>query len=139
MKEKTWKDCPSCGAKNKMKGRRNLTETFEVKDYSPIDVKGLSGQFCTSCADGFYSIASERKIKAEIGKGKARQDSERVVASQLIEPVELSAMLNVSRSRATQMLDEGKVRYVFTAKNKRMVIVPSKEEIKQLKKKVVTA
>jgi len=116
MKEKIWIDCPSCGSKGSMKPKKNLSETYSPEGYTSIIIKNLDGQFCNICGDGFYSLKSEKIIKATMAEEKARQDSGRTVASELIEIDTMASLLSVSRQRVHQMMDEGKIRYVFVGK-----------------------
>jgi YgiT-type zinc finger domain-containing protein len=116
MKEKKWIDCPSCGSKGSMKTKKNLCETYSIKGYAPITIDHLDGQFCTVCGEGFYSIASEKLIKATVADEKAKQDSGRTVASELIEVDTMAHLLSISRQRVHQMMDEGKIQYVYVGK-----------------------
>ncbi len=116
MKEKIWIDCPSCGSKGSMKPKKNLSETYSPEGYTAITIKNLEGQFCNICGDGFYSLKSEKIIKATMAEEKARQDSGRTVASELIEIETMASLLSISRQRVHQMMDEGKIRYVFVGK-----------------------
>ncbi|MDO8520277.1 MAG: hypothetical protein Q7T11_08980, partial [Deltaproteobacteria bacterium] len=48
-----------------------------------------------------------------VGEHKAKTDSQRIVASELMDVAEAKEILGVSRQRFHQMMDEGKVPYVF--------------------------
>jgi len=116
MKEKKWIDCPSCGSKGTMKIKKNLFETYSIKGYAPISINHLDGQFCEVCGEGFYSVKSERHIASTVADEKAKQDSARTVASELIEVETMAHLLSVSRQRVHQMMDEGKIQYVYVGK-----------------------
>jgi len=118
MKLKKWKDCPSCGAKGSMKYKKNITETFNIEGYEPFIIVSLDGYFCSVCSEGFYSNKSEKIINSNLADEKAKQDSQKIVASELIEIDTLARKLSVSRQRIHQMMDEGKIRYVYVGKLK---------------------
>ena len=99
-----------------MKSKKNLSETYLPQGYTAITIKNLDCQFCNICGDGFYSLKSEKIIKATMAEEKARQDSGRTVASELIEIETMASLLSISRQRVHQMMDEGKIRYVFVGK-----------------------
>lgn len=62
-KIKEWIDCPSCGFKNTMGYRKNITEKYyNKKNSKSIMIQNLEGQFCINCNDGFFSTESEEKI-----------------------------------------------------------------------------
>jgi YgiT-type zinc finger domain-containing protein len=113
MKIKKWKDCPSCGAKNSMKVKKNISETYKIPGYNPITINSLDGQFCTECSEGFFSIKSEKVINSKLAEEKAKQDSNKIVASELMEIDTIAKKLSVSRQRIHQMMNEGKIRYVY--------------------------
>lgn len=115
MREKIWKDCPACGSKASMKRENHRRDVFAREGHS-LTIKGLSGQFCTVCNEGFYDLASQKKISAELGKFLARIDSEKPIpAKYIISVKELARRYDVSPKRVHQMMDEGKVRYVNVA------------------------
>lgn len=113
MKEKKWTDCPSCGSKGTMKSKKGIYETYNLKGYAPIKVGPLEGQFCSVCGDGFYSIKSERILNSQIAESKAKQDSKRTVASDLLDVDTIAKKLGISRQRIHQMMSEGKLQYVY--------------------------
>ena len=113
MREKQWVNCPSCGAQGSMKLKKRVYDTFKSKDYDPIKVGPLGGYFCRKCNDGIYTLASRRVIQPQLAEGRAKQDSDRVVASELMTVEEAVRKLNKSRQRVHQMMKEGKIRYVF--------------------------
>jgi YgiT-type zinc finger domain-containing protein len=118
MKIKKWIDCPSCGAKKSMKHKKNITETYKISGYEPITITSLDGDFCSECSEGFYSIRSEKIINSRVAEEKAKQDSSKVVASELMEIDTIAKKLSVSRQRIHQMMNEGKIRYVYVGKLK---------------------
>ncbi len=113
MKEKKWVDCPACGSKGTMNQRDGITKTFRHAGYVPIRIDGLDGRFCTACKDGFYSISSTRRINSILAEEKAKQDSSRVVASELLDVDHVVRRLAVTRQRVHKMMDEGKLHYVY--------------------------
>jgi hypothetical protein len=113
MREKKWVDCPSCGAKNSMEYRTGLVERREPKGYPPFEVGDLEGYLCSLCKEGFWSRASERKITAASAEHRARHDSGHVVAADLASVNEAAALLQVSVQAVHQMMDAGRMRYVY--------------------------
>lgn len=113
MRQKKWKDCPSCGSMGSMKLKKGVKETFKNKEYKAITITGLEGYFCDQCKDGIYTIKSQSKISSVLAEEMAKQDSARIVASKLITIDEAAKKLKKSRQRIHQMMDEGKLHYVF--------------------------
>jgi YgiT-type zinc finger domain-containing protein len=118
MKIKKWKDCPSCGSKNSMNHKKNISETYIISGYEPITIGSLDGYFCSECSEGFYSIRSEKIINSKLAEEKAKKDSDKIVASELMEIDTIAKILSVSRQRIHQMMNEGKIRYVYVGKLK---------------------
>lgn len=113
MKEKKWVDCPSCGSKNSMVLKSNLTENYHVKDYGSVKITGLAGHFCKVCKDGFYNIKSQNHINSTVAAFKARQDSNSVVAAELVSVDEMAKRLKRTRQSIHKMMNNGKIKYVF--------------------------
>ncbi len=135
MKEKKWVDCPSCGSKGSMLYRKNISETYCNPGYHPITVTGLDGHFCRVCDEGIFSIKSNKKIASSIAEGKALQDSDKIVASSITDVDSVAKTLSVSRQRVHQMMDEGKLSYVYVGKN-RFPIKGNEKSIKLLKMRI---
>jgi len=135
MKEKKWTDCPSCGSKGSMERRHNVTETYRHSGYVPITISHLDGYFCQVCGDGIFSISSERTINATLAREKALQDSRRVVAADLVDIDDVAKILSVTRQRIHQMMDEGKIQYVFVG-SKRYPVRQDTAALKSLKKRI---
>jgi len=135
MKEKKWVDCPSCGSKGSMQYRKNITETYRNSGYNPIKVAGLDGYFCRVCNEGIFTIKSNKKIASSIAEGKALQDSDKIVASSITDVDSVAKTLSVSRQRVHQMMDEGKLSYVYVGKN-RFPLKSNEKTIKQLKMRI---
>lgn len=116
MREKKWVDCPVCGSKNSMKTRRGVTERFELAGYpAPEKLSGLSGQFCTACGDGFWSLASERTIARHLARHMAVHDSKKIVAADLESVQETAKTLRVTAQGVHKMMESGRLRSVFVA------------------------
>jgi DNA-directed RNA polymerase subunit RPC12/RpoP len=113
MKEKKWIDCPYCGSKGTMIRKKGIYEIYTLKDYKPIKIGPLEGDFCYVCDEGFYVKMSEKFINSKLAEEKAKQDSERTVASQLLDVDTIAKKLNVTRQRIHQMMSEGKLQYVY--------------------------
>jgi YgiT-type zinc finger domain-containing protein len=117
MREKKWKDCPVCGAKDTMKKKSGITETVTPKGYEKITIKNLDGQFCEKCGEGFWSIKSNRKVNSVIAEGMALQDSKKTLVCDVIDHAQVAKELGVTRARVGQMIAEGKLKYVFIGAN----------------------
>lgn len=113
MRETKWVDCPACGAKKSMRTRKGLHEIIRIQGYSPLDITGLDGQFCSSCGEGFWSLASERAIARRIAEHKASEDAVRVVAADLISVKEAAHAMRVSVQGVHKMMVEGRLRFVW--------------------------
>ncbi|MBX7256751.1 MAG: hypothetical protein K1Y02_10345 [Candidatus Hydrogenedentes bacterium] len=115
MRDKDWKDCPICGSEGTMRYKKGIHERCKPKNYTPFEVKGLDGHFCTVCKDGFWTLASEQKLSKAISEHMAREDAERVKASELASVKEAAQALNVTVQGVHKMMKEGRLRYVFAA------------------------
>jgi YgiT-type zinc finger domain-containing protein len=135
MKEKKWVDCPSCGSKGSMKYKKSITETYRNAGYEPISVEHLDGYYCAVCGDGIFTIKSNKRIMAELAEEKARQDSKRIVASDILDVDSIAKKLSVTRQRIHQMMDEGKISYVYVGKY-RFPVRGNEKSLKLLKKRI---
>ncbi len=118
MKEKVWKNCPSCGAHDSMNYRSNLRERIEGKGYKPFSVHGLDGYICSKCHDGILTIKAENRLRVEIMENRAHQDSARIPANALI-PVEVIAKsLRVPRQTVHWMMRAGRMPFVYVGKQR---------------------
>ena len=113
MKEKKWVDCPSCGSKDSMALKTNITENYHVKDYGNLKITGLDGYFCKVCKDGIYSIKSQNLIHALVAEFKARKDANSVVAAELVSVDQMAKRLKITRQSIHKMMNKGKIKYVF--------------------------
>ncbi len=118
MREKKWIDCPVCGAKNSMRLKKNLSETVSVDGDEPAEISGLHGQFCEACGEGFWSLASERKLAREAAAYYAQKDAEHVVAADLASVQEAARSLHISVQGVHKMMNEGRLRYVYAGGRK---------------------
>ncbi|MBI1318309.1 MAG: YgiT-type zinc finger protein [Candidatus Hydrogenedens sp.] len=112
MREKKWKDCPVCGAKNTMQTRKNVSERFHPPGYPPLDIAELEGQFCSACGEGFWSLASERRIARLLAEHCATHDATRIVAAELASVQEAAKAMRVTVQGIHKMMNEGRLRYV---------------------------
>lgn len=115
MREKKWRDCPACGARGSMHVRTGISETFNPADYAAIVIEGLDGSFCDLCGEGFWSLQSERKLARELSEEMARQDSMRVVASDIASVQEAAEAMLITPQGVHKMMQEGRLRYVYAA------------------------
>ena len=130
MRDKKWIDCPACGAKKSMRGRRGQTERFNPRGYPPLDIPGLEGRFCESCGEGFWSIKSERIIARLLAEHMARHDATRVVAAELASVQEAAKAMRVTVQGVHKMMDEGRLRYVFAGGSR----LPIRKDLKDVAK-----
>lgn len=112
MREKKWIDCPACGAKKSMHVKNDLSERFHPAGYPPVDINGLDGQFCESCAEGFWSLKSERHIARLLAGHMAQHDAKRIVVAELASVQEAAEVMGMSVQGVHKMMDEGRLRYV---------------------------
>jgi len=136
MKPENVKDCPVCGAKDSMKVRINFTDTVTPEGYTSIKTGPLNGRFCKKCGEGFLNRDSEKLFDKQIAEGKARQDSNRLVISQITDVDSVVKIIKVSRQRIHKMMEEGKLPFVFIGE--RRYPVKNKEIFDALSKSVKT-
>jgi len=115
MREKKWIDCPVCGSKKSMRIRKNLHERAHLRDYPPLDIDGLDGQFCKICDEGFWSLKSERRIERLLAEHMAKHDSARVVAAEIASVQEAANALQISVQGVHKMMTDGRLKFVFAA------------------------
>ena len=115
MREKNWIDCPVCGAKGTMRIQSNRSRRLAPRGYSPVQIKGLEGQFCKVCRDGFWSRASERAISRQLGEHMAREDAARTVVADLASVQEAGQLLGISVQAVHKMMEDGRLRFVRAA------------------------
>ncbi len=115
MREKKWIDCPVCGSKGTMRYSKGLEERFNPPGYEPIEVSDLDGSFCQECGDGFWSLKSKAAIARQLADNMARQDSKRIVASEMLSVKEAAKAMRVTPQGIHKMMDEGRIHYVYAA------------------------
>lgn len=113
MKSDNFKNCPVCGAENSVKERLNFKDIITPEGYTAIEIGPLNGHFCNKCGEGFLDKESEKLFDKQIAEGKARQDSERLVISEITDVDFVVKRIKVSRQRIHKMMEEGKLPYVF--------------------------
>ncbi|MBI1318466.1 MAG: hypothetical protein GC168_05870 [Candidatus Hydrogenedens sp.] len=112
MREKKWIDCPVCGTKKSMRVKQQLQERFHPQGYPPLDIDALEGQFCDACGEGFWSLASEKRIARLLGQHCATHDATRIVAAELASVQDAAKAMRVTVQGIHKMMDEGRLRYV---------------------------
>jgi YgiT-type zinc finger domain-containing protein len=110
-----------------MHQRAGIKDVFEPAGYASIEVKGLDGQFCGLCGEGFWSLKSERKIAKELSEHMAKQDSTRIVAADIASVQEAAKAMKVTQQGVHKMMREGRLRYVFAAGHR----LPIRKYLKQ--------
>lgn len=113
MKQKKWKNCPLCGFKNSMRYRTNVSVDVKVRGYPSIKKNKIKGYHCKKCKETILTIAEVNRIDRLIGQHKAKIDSERLVAAELTTVRGAQLHLKLSKQRIHQLMDEGKLDYVF--------------------------
>jgi len=136
MKTEKYKNCPICGAENSMKERKNFNDTITPEGYDPIEIGPLTGHFCNKCGEGLLVRESEKLFDKQIGEGKARQDSKRLVISEITDVDSVVKSIKVSRQRIHKMMEEGNLPYVFIGE--RRYPVKNQEIFDTLSKSVKT-
>lgn len=113
MREKKWKNCPSCGSGNSMIYKKNLFIKYNNKNYGEIIIKNLDGYECKVCKEAIFTNKSDRKRQSELSRQIALLETKKTYASELVPIEEFAKITNRSRQRIHQMMDEGKIRYIF--------------------------
>lgn len=131
MREKKWIDCPVCGARKSMRAQKNLRERFIPKGYPALDIRGLDGQFCDSCGEGFWSLRSERLIARLLAEHMAQHDATRVVAAELASVQEAAKKLHMTVQGVHKMMNEGRLRYVIAGGSR----LPIRKDLAERSKK----
>ena len=113
MKQKKWKNCPVCGAKDSMHLKKNLVQIICPEGYPSLEIKTVQGFQCNQCKESILTIAACRRVDHLVGEHKAQIDSKRIVAAELMDVSKAKNILHISRQRLHQMMDEGKIPYVY--------------------------
>ncbi|EKD47494.1 MAG: hypothetical protein ACD_66C00033G0001 [uncultured bacterium] len=113
MKQKQWKDCPVCGAKDSMRFKENFSERFKFKSCPSLIIEGLSGYFCKKCKDGIYTIETDNLIESKLAEHKARYDAKNTPVSEVIPVSTASKLLHMTRQGVLKLMKAGKLAYVF--------------------------
>ena len=113
MREKKWKNCPSCGSKNSMIYKKNLSIHYNSKNYGEIIIKNLAGYECKICKEAIFTNKADRLRQSELTRRIALFETKKTYASELVPIEEFAKITNRSRQRIHQMMDEGKIRYIF--------------------------
>lgn len=129
MREKIWKHCPACGAKDSMKLKENQSQTFKGQTGKSIKVDGLSLYVCTKCGDSIATKSSDKKINASITELRARELSETIVAAEISSVDEVVKAAGITRQAVHQMMNDGRIQYVFIGELR----FPLKQEVKRIK------
>jgi len=61
MKQKQWKDCPVCGAKDSMYFKRTLKQEIHLKNYPLLTLSKLEGYQCRECSEAILNIRPCRR------------------------------------------------------------------------------
>lgn len=128
MREKIWKDCPACGARNSMKLKNNVSKTFKGQSGRSAKVDGLALYVCSKCGDSIATNSSDRKINSAIAELKARELSNTVVAAEIASVEEVVHVAGITRQAVHQMIKDGRIQYVFVGDLR----FPLKEEVKRI-------
>lgn len=118
MREKKWIDCPACGSKKSMRLKKGLNETLRTEGCEPVVIGGLHGQFCEVCGEGFWSLASERRLARETAAYLAKHDAQHVVAADLASVQEAAKSMQITVQGVHKMMNEGRLRYVLAGGRK---------------------
>jgi hypothetical protein len=93
-----------------MEYRRSVSEEFEAPGGSRFSVRGLSGQFCRECGDGFLTPKAEKKLSAAM---KAHNEAEKVRAVDVASVAEAAKALEVTPQAVHKAMIEGRLRAVY--------------------------
>ena len=113
MRDKVWKHCPSCGSRDSMKLKTDVTETFKSQSGLITKVTGLSLYICKKCRDSIATNSSDRKINSAITELKAHELSATIVAADIASVDDVVKVTGVSRQAVHQMMKDGRIQYVF--------------------------
>lgn len=128
MKDKKWVNCPSCGAKGSMSLKNNINEIYHIKNYGVLKISNLSGYECNQCKERIFLIKSSNKINSAIIDLKAKKDSNKIFASDLVPVEEFMKKFGKTRQRIHQMMNEGKIQYAYVGDLR----FPLKSELKRV-------
>ncbi|TGM87894.1 type II toxin-antitoxin system MqsA family antitoxin [Leptospira licerasiae] len=137
MKEKVWKDCPSCGSRDSMQYKKKQKFTAKVHGSDEtVNVTDLDGYFCSVCGEGIYTRQSQAKINEEVARVKAIIASKEVTVSEVIKVEELTGLLKTTRQNIHSMMKTGKLPYVIVSgemKPYRATLTKARELVKKSK------
>lgn len=113
MREKKWKNCPCCGAKDSMAFKDNVRKKYSMKSYPPLWISSISGYRCKLCHEMILSRQSSRDIDSHMMAHKAAHDAKKVTAARLMLAKTAAAILHVTLQAIHKMMREGRLAYVF--------------------------
>ncbi len=127
MKQKKWKDCPTCGALGSMQFKTHRKKIFESKKMPDLKVGPLSEYVCSKCHDGIYTISSSNLIEAKLAEHQAHHEAQSTMLAEVLPVSEACHILNMTRQGVIQLMKRGKLSYVFFGKMR----VPKREAVLQ--------
>ena len=111
MRDKVWKNCPSCGSENSMQHSQKLV--FQSKKLG-IHLKNLQGYECGVCHDAIFTTAANNRVQAAISRAQALRDAEQMTP-QLMLTADAAKELHVSVQAIHKMMQQGRLAYVLLA------------------------
>lgn len=125
MKQKKWKDCPACGAKDSMRLKKFRSRSFGFKSFPAIKIGPISEYVCGKCGDGIYTIKSGNLIEARLTEYRARCEAKTTVVADVLNVVDASRMLHMTRQGVINLMKRGKLPYVFFGRMR----IPKRESV----------
>ena len=135
MKQKRWKNCPSCGANGSMTLKRKISELFRPKGLKPIEVEGLEAYVCGCCKESLLTIAARNRVQVVLAEEMARQRAKRTYVKDVLTVPEAQEQLKVSRQGLHKMMRFGRLQSVILGDK----MYPTRKSVAKHKRRLETA
>ncbi|WP_367898382.1 YgiT-type zinc finger protein [Leptospira sp. WS58.C1] len=138
MRDKLFKDCPVCGTIGSMENRISQSLKISSPRTGPFTVRGLSGQYCKVCGEGFLDIKSIKILKISRARKIAEADSLITPAAKILSIESIAQKTGIKKQNLFTMIHEGALPYVIDGEGKeRATLETLKAAILYKKKRAV--
>ncbi|MEM7181439.1 MAG: hypothetical protein AAF518_11040 [Spirochaetota bacterium] len=125
-------DCPSCGAKDSMVLKTNVSKTYKSKNIAPFVMDDLQDHFCSECGDGIFRKLSQNKIRRAMAYHISLRLATITPLSELLTEEEFAKALGVSSRYVTKLIHQGRVEYAVHSSGLKF---PIHSEVERLQEK----
>ena len=125
-------NCPSCGAKNSMVCKTNVSKTYKSQNIAPFVVDELQGHFCNECGDGIFRKLSQNKIRRAMAYHIGLRLAKITPLAELLTEEEFAKALGVSSQYVAKLIHQGRVEYAVHSSGLKFLF---RSEVKRLQEK----